>query len=148
MRKLWVILIPVVLIGIFGVFKVVNNYLRPLEKIELDMPFKVGEENVTRFNLPKGDYVIKAVLVEGEKTMQRDDIRKVRCQIFSSKGTITDDIISVRFENYANENLLKKVRFDGDVFEGTFKIKLMSMSHSPLRIKIIVIRAVLFRTVV
>lgn len=139
----FIVFVTVVVISITGVRR---YFTQPLAQAQIILMTTQGAGASTEFFLPRGSYIVKAVLEE--ELLDNDAPRKIIYKVgMPAEGINLSEEVNINFSNKAKEVWLKSFEIKGNNGHGVLSARVVITSKPVIKIKILAIKKVLFRTV-
>lgn len=120
-------------------------YNQPLNVVELKIPRMPGTVPSIEFTLPRGDYIIKAVLQQ--ELQNKDKTSKIHYWVTIPQENINiDEEANINFQYRASENWFMDFKVKRKS-TGKLSVELLTPNVGDKKINLIIIKKVLFRTV-
>ena len=125
-----------------------HHYVRPLKSIEIVLPAVVGGEKSLEFELPKGEYITKAIVVG--KVLENSKPCKIYYKIsVPSQELVIDDEVDIYLGlGFAPTVHLESFKIKKNMTKGTISVKTNTANESGAQIKLRIIESILFRTII
>ena len=126
--------------------KIAYDQNRDLASFRVSVPVAQGETATAEFQLPPGDYIVKAIPWNSYQGVL--EAHQIEYELtVPSKGLHLKSLVDLSFPNKIKEHHIERFSFGGSAADVTVNLKLQSYHREHVQITIEVIEAVLFRTV-
>ncbi|MCP4674879.1 MAG: hypothetical protein GY854_05095 [Deltaproteobacteria bacterium] len=125
----------------------VYHQQRKLNQVSFDVPKEFGGLASSEFELDSGKYVIKAIPQKSYGRASEKHSVAVKLSIPSADVRM-DKVMDLSFPGDIVETHLEQFELDSSGVTGKMEMQLKSVHKDPVQIKIQIIEAVLFRTVI
>lgn len=138
-----IIFVTIVVISITGVWRYFNH---PLAQAQIILMTTQGAGASTEFFLPRGSYIVKAVLEE--ELLNNDTSRRIIYKVsVPAEGINLSEEANINFSNKVKEVWLKSFEIKDNNGHGVLGAEVITTTKPVIKIKILAIKQVLFRTV-